>query len=102
MKTYKVVKAIESEVQCMTGETFESPSNDIRLGRWAEAAYRKKVKAPPGSAAETIYKLLEVWYVALRLVCQSWEEEVQFVLQWLIIQDGFQIEGWNGPKLISS
>lgn len=102
MKTYKVVKAIESEVVSITGETFESPINDIRLGRWAEAAYKKKEKAHPCSAGETIYKLLEVWYVALRLVCQSWEEEEQFVLQWLIIQDGFQIEGWYGPKLISS
>lgn len=102
MKAYKVVKSIESEVTSITGEEFESPLDEIRLGRWAEIAYKKKKQAPIGSAAAIIFKLLEVWYVALRLVCQSWEEEEQFVLQWLLIQDGFQIEGWFGARLTSS
>lgn len=102
MKTYKVVKALEAAIENVTGETFETPLSEIRLGRWAETAFKKKLQSHPGSAEAILYKMLEVWYVALRLVCQSWEEEEQFVLQWLLIQDGFQIEGWYDPRLISS
>jgi hypothetical protein len=102
LRTYAAVKAIETEVERITMEPYESPLNEIRLGRWAETAYKKKEQCRLGSPAAALFKLLEVWYVALRLVCQSWEEEEQFVLQWLIIQDGFDIEGWYGPRLISS
>lgn len=102
IKTYKVVKAVEFAIESVTGEAFETPLSEIRLGRWAETAFKKKVQSPPGSVEAILYKLLEVWYVALRLVCQSWEEEEQFVLQWLILQDGFRVEGWYGPRLISS
>ena len=38
----------------------------------------------------------------LRMVVQSWEEEEQLVLQWLIINDGFHKEGWISPKLEAS
>lgn len=73
MKTYKVVKAIESEVQSMIDPEFESPLNEIRLLRWAEIACKKKEQSVLGSTAAVIFKLLEVWYVALRMICQSWE-----------------------------
>ncbi|KAL3826330.1 hypothetical protein ACHAXA_003654 [Cyclostephanos tholiformis] len=35
--------------------------------------------------------MLAIWYVALRMTVQSWEEEEQLVLQWLIINNGLQI-----------
>lgn len=40
--------------------------------------------------------------VYLRMVVQSWEEEEQLVLQWLIINNGFHKEGWISPKLEAS
>lgn len=73
MKIYKVVKTIESEVQSIIDQGFESPLDEIRLQRWAEIACKRKEQSIPGSVAAAIYKLLEVWYVALRMVCQSWE-----------------------------
>jgi hypothetical protein len=102
LKVYAAVKNIEAEIKHVTGTVFETPLGEIRLGKWAECACKKKEQSTTGSIIEVLYKLLEVWYVALRMVCQSWEEEEQFVLQWLLIQDGFQNEGWFGPRLISS
>ncbi len=102
LKVYKAVKRIESEIESITCEPFESPLKEVRLGAWADLAYKKWRQSIIGSALQSLYKLLEVWYVALRLVCQSWEEEEQLVLQWLSINDGFRAEGWYGPRLISS
>lgn len=102
LKVHTAVKRIESEIESITGVTFESPLKMIKLGAWADYAYKMRKQSITGSALELLYKLLEDWYVALRLVCQSWEEEEQLVLQWLSIHDAFRAQGWYGPRLISS
>ena len=107
-KVYSVVKEIESEVQLYndnsnhTHEYFKSPLGEIKLSTWEDYAYRRKRRSIKGSAMESLYRFLEIWYVALRMVVQSWEEEEQLVLQWLIINDGFHKEGWFSPMLESS
>jgi hypothetical protein len=54
------------------------------------------------SRIQILYAVLEVWYVALRMLVQSWEEEEQLVLQWLVINNGLHIHGWFGPRLEKS
>mmetsp|Transcript_10685 Transcript_10685/g.19189 ORF Transcript_10685/g.19189 Transcript_10685/m.19189 type:complete len:197 (-) Transcript_10685:809-1399(-) len=105
-KIYQVVCAIEDEIKYICDsknhgdiEPFQSPLAKIRLASWEDYAYKTKCRSRQGSVMQTLYRFLEVWYVALRMVVQSWEEEEQLVLQWLIINDGVHKEGWFSPKL---
>ena len=105
-KIYKVVMAIEAEViACESkndGNIFKSPLGQIKLSTWEDYAHKMKSRSRTGSALQMLYGYLETWYVALRMVVQSWEEEQQLVLQWLIINEGFHIEGWFSPQLEAS
>ena len=108
-RIYEVVRESENEIISEYGhvnesgnERFKSPLHQIKLVTWEEYAYRMKKNAVKGSPMQKLYHFLEMWYVALRMVVQTWEEEEQLVLQWLIINDGFRLEGWFGPKLESS
>ncbi|KAL7541307.1 hypothetical protein ACHAXR_010799 [Thalassiosira sp. AJA248-18] len=107
-KILLVVREIEADIiSCINNNTcdcepFKSPIRQIKLSTWEDYAYRMKCRARKGSAMQMMYRLCEIWYVALRMVVQSWEEEEQLVLQWLIINDGFRKEGWFSPKLESS
>ena len=107
-KIYHAVRAIESEIiacESKNGgevEPFKSPLNQIKLATWEDHAYRMKCRSRKGSAMQMLYGFLEIWYVALRMVVQSWEEEEQLVLQWLALNEGFNKEGWYSPQLESS
>ena len=48
---------------------------------------------------QSLFQFLEIWFVALRMIVQSWEEEEQLVLQWLLINEGFHKQGWFSMKL---
>ncbi|KAL7551208.1 hypothetical protein ACHAWF_014400 [Thalassiosira exigua] len=104
-KIYQVVKAIEHEIKLYEAqsdckdELFKSPLREIKLAKWEDHAYRMKVRHCSGTM-QSLLELLETYYVALRMVVQSWEEEEQVVLQWLIIRHGFHKEGWFSPKLV--
>jgi len=104
-KVLLVVRNIESEIGeyddkiNRDNEPFKSPLGQIKLATWEDYAYRKKCRSRSGSVMQALYGFLEIWYVALRMVVQSWEEEEQLVLQWLIINEGFHSEGWYGPQL---
>lgn len=105
-RIYAVVREIEREIKSECGNvsksesSFKSPLGQIQLTSWEDFAH-KMTKKHVG-ALSVLYQLLEIWYVALRMVCQSWEEEEQLVIQWLVINDGFHKEGWFGPKLEAS
>eukprot|EP01082_Thalassiosira_pseudonana_P009278 g8229.t1 g8229 contig29:45842-48019(-) len=105
-RIYAVVREIEREIKSQCGNvsksesSFKSPLGQIKLTSWEDFAH-KMTKKHVG-ALSVLYQLLEIWYVALRMVCQSWEEEEQLVIQWLVINDGFHKEGWFGPKLEAS
>ena len=103
-KIYQVVCDIESEILACeskhdANEPFKSPLKLIKLISWEDYAYRMKNQSITGSAMQSLFEFLEIWYVALRMIVQSWEEEEPLVLQWLLINEGFQKEGWYGMKL---
>ena len=103
-KIYQVVCDIESEILACeskhdANEPFKSPLHLIKLISWEDYAYRMKNRAITGSAMQSLFQFLEIWYVALRMIVQSWEEEQQSVLQWLLINEGFHKEGWFSMKL---
>ena len=105
-KIYSVVRRIESEVLACESEDdvcepFKSPLRLIKLSTWEDYTHRMNANSLTGSALQILFGCLEVWYVALRMVVQSWEEEEQLVLQWLIINEGLHIEGWFSPQLES-
>ncbi len=105
LMVYEVVRAIENEIEneCKAHvETFESPLANKKLNSWEEYAHRMKNDAVVGSPMEILLQFLEVWYVALRIVVQSWEEEQQLVWLWLIFHDGLHKHGWYGTRLEES
>ena len=60
--------------------SFESPLSNGKLSSWEDYAYKLRRKC---SVGHDFFASLEYWYVALRVLVQTWEEEVQIVLQWL-------------------
>lgn len=105
LMVYEVVRAIENEIEneCKAREeTFESPLGNKKLNSWEEYAHRMKNEATIGSPMQLLFSFLEVWYVALRIVVQSWEEEQQLVWLWLIFKGGLHKHGWYGPRLEES
>ncbi|KAL7464594.1 hypothetical protein ACHAXS_004935, partial [Conticribra weissflogii] len=104
-KIYKVVREIERQIDDLQdgrkGE-FQSPLDQVKLAAWEEYAFQMKQKSSNGSPRQNLYSMLEIWYVALRMVVQSWEEEEQLVLQWLNIKNGFPNEGWFRYHLTDS
>lgn len=98
---YKVVQAIENEIknEC---DFFASPLGNRKLNSWEDHAHKMKNDAVIGSPMQVLFQFLEVWYVALRIIVQSWEEEEQLVKLWLIFQDGLHKHGWYGPNLEES
>ena len=100
-KIYQVVQDIEREIDDCSGRdtSFESPLTQVKLSSWEDYAHRMKRSSLLDSKIQLLYTVLEVWYVALRMIVQSWEEEEQLVLQWLIINNGLQTHGCFGHCL---
>ena len=99
LMVYKVVRAIEDEIanEC---NFFKSPLENKKLNSWEEYAHRLNNNAVMGSSIKILFQFLEVWYVALRMVVQSWEEEQQLVFLWLTeCNSGLHKHGWYGPRL---
>lgn len=79
-KVYTIVKLLETKAHTFLS-SFRSPVEKPKLSSWEEYAH----KCGPRSSHPEFFNMLEVWYVALRMVVQSWEEEAQLVLKWLQI-----------------
>lgn len=65
---------------------FESPLKKVSLCSWENFAYKLAVTFPEKN--RFLY-LLETWYVALRILVQTWEEEEELILNWLVMSDAF-------------
>ena len=69
---------------------FKSPLDKVSLSSWEtyanQLARQKKLKVHVPFLGH-----LENWYVALRLLVTTWEEQEELVLQWLRFQNGFNI-----------
>ncbi len=104
LMVYKVVRAIEDEVTSKCS-CFESPLGNKKLNSWEEYSHRlsNHNDAVIGSSIQVVCQFLEIWYVALRMIVQSWEEEQQLVFLWLTeCNSGLQKQQWFGPRLKDS
>jgi len=68
--------------------TFRSPLQTVqsKLVLWEEYAHKCATK----ESNSYFFLTLEVWYVALRLLVQSWEEEEMLAIKWLQMNDALQ------------
>jgi ERCC4-related helicase len=67
---------------------FCSPLQHQQLSSWAE--YASKFKRKYDDHAEFFQKL-EDWYVGLKLLVVTWEEEEPLTMQWLILSDALKV-----------
>ena len=83
---YQTVRDVEREIDKRVSKddgsdnSFKSPLSQIKLSSWEDHAYRMRRHSCLDSPLQILYALLEIWYVALRMIVQSWEEEEQLVL----------------------
>jgi len=89
---WNVVLAFEAEAKKLPFN-FVSPLSNIKLSSWEDYAHKKRKE-------HSLFEQLEIWYVALRMIVQTWEEEQVLVLQWLKINDGLKVEIDCSSKLI--
>jgi len=104
-KVYNCVISFEEEYQHFFNDQdngaddFESPLSNPKLSSWESYAHQMRKRSVVGSSVYAFYTHIEVWYVALRMVVISWEEEVDLVLQWLSINNSLSIEGYYSSRL---
>ena len=65
---------------------FESPLEKAKLSSWEDYAHRLA-----SSRKSSVWGVLENWYVGLRILVQTWEEEQHLVLLWLAMKHAFDI-----------
>lgn len=80
---------------------FVSPLAKAKLSAWEEFAHSCCESLPKKNAlGRVFFRALESWYVALRILVQTWEEDEVLALQWLLSQEscGFSkgAEGGDG------
>jgi ERCC4-related helicase len=81
---------------------FESPLTNQKLSSWEDYANRLQVKHESRSMDLMVFfAQMEYWYVALRLIVQTWEEEEQLTLQWLLKSGGLVAQPRRSPRLRS-
>lgn len=85
-KIWDVIKLLENEAQ-MYHPSFDSPVGNPKLVLWEEYGHDCGLQG----SGPYFFKLLEAWYVTLRIVVQTWEEEEQLVLKWLQISSALKI-----------
>lgn len=84
----RVVEGLEVVTRSRVPD-FTSPLRQgQRLAAWEELAHDlcRRERDPTTKAC---LEQLEVWYVALRVLVQTWEEQEQIVLHWLITERAF-------------
>ena len=65
---------------------FESPLPNRKLSSWADY-----VSDPNSSQSSAVLTTLQHWYVGLRLLVQTWEEDEHLVLWWLQMNDALAV-----------
>eukprot|EP00978_Attheya_sp_CCMP212_P018488 scaffold50613_cov47-Attheya_sp.AAC.1 len=87
------------EKQAENENCFESPLAKPKLSAWEEHACKLKKRYP---GPPHFYQLLEDWYVALRLLVVTWEEEEPLVMRWLLTRDALEVQANFGATLSSN
>ena len=82
---WTVVMELENQVKREIPK-FTSPLHKLKLSSWAE--YTHELSASRNS---NLLKVLQHWYVGLRLLVQTWEEEQALVLAWLSMNNAFKV-----------
>jgi hypothetical protein len=80
-----VVSYLEQQAKSVC-PTFISPLSKSKLISWEDHAYKHRLQADTALSIN-VFRLLGVWYTAIRLLVQSWEEDEVLVLQWLQLND---------------
>jgi len=77
---------------------FKSPLREVKLSSWEEYAHKLAAQADVrgDEASAFLFKSMETWYVGLRMLVQSWEEDEELVLYWLKLHNAFDVlKGWD-------
>jgi hypothetical protein len=85
LAVWHVVSYLEQQAKSVC-PTFISPLRKSKLVSWEDHAYKHRLQADTASSIN-VFRLLGVWYMAIRLLVQSWEEHEVLVLQWLQLND---------------
>lgn len=88
---WKVIKGLE-ESASQVSANFSSPLTGKSLASWETYANKQ---ASGNSEKRSFFQYLEDWYVALRLLVQTWEEDHQLVLTWLQIRSAFKVQKFD-------
>ena len=89
----KLIEEKASEMLSTRGALFTSPLSEPKLASWEK--YADQLQCEYGkfdNDMNTFFQHLEVWYVALRFLVTTWEEEEQLVMKWLIQQKAFGVK----------
>lgn len=87
MKVWETISALETHAKQLCDD-FVSPLEKSSLSSWDNYAHAIGSK---NHRFSSFFHKLECWYVALRVLVMSWEEEEQLVMQWLKMNDAFNI-----------
>ena len=82
-----VVRALE-QVAREYDVTFESPLKKPSLSAW-ETYANQLTRRKNLAAQRPFFELLENWYVAMRILITTWEEQEELALHWLHCQAAF-------------
>jgi len=107
----KTVQAMEKQAKEIYKD-FVTPTYLVKLTSWETYAHDwfQKIKSSNLDNIDVdwlytpkqgtwLFKLLEIYYVALRMTVQSWEEGQSLVSRWLHINEGFLTPPWINPSL---
>ena len=77
---WDTVKLLESYILTLV-PSFASPLNKARVSIWEDCPSKYQARYPSHSV---ILLKLEHWYVGLKLLVVTWEEEIPLTLRWLL------------------
>jgi DEAD/DEAH box helicase len=88
LEVWSIVSDLEQHAKHFC-PTYMTPLNQIKLTSWEDHAYKHQLNAGNTSAVD-VFRLLSIWYTALRLLVLSWEEDKVLVMQWLKANDALR------------
>jgi ERCC4-related helicase len=96
LRVWDTVQLLEKHAETLF-TSFTSPLLQEKLASWEDYASQLKVTSLPNiRESGRFFQQLEHWYVALRLVVLTWEEDEQLVMQWLKIENAlFTVEEYG-------
>ena len=83
---HTVVRALEEWATQLAPKKFISPLSKQSLASWETHAHELTKQMKHGDH-KAVFSHLESWYVGLRLLVTTWEEQEELVLQWLRCQN---------------